>query len=226
MAPRRKNLAMPADLHAYVVEHSTPPDDVMRRLIEVTRERARDRAGMQIAPEQAALLTMLTRLCDARFAVEVGTFTGLSALAIARGLSSGGRLLCCDVSAEWTALGQPFWEQAGVADRIELRIAPAAETLAGLPADPPVDFAFVDADKGGYVGYWDELVGRLRPGGIIAVDNVLWSGRVVDPDADDEGTASIRRFNDHAAADDRVDLVILPVGDGLTVARRRDEAPG
>jgi caffeoyl-CoA O-methyltransferase len=151
----------------------------------------------------------------------VGTFTGLSALAIARGLAPGGRLLCCDVSAEWTALGRPFWEEAGVSDRIDLQIAPAAETLAGLPPDPPVDLAFIDADKGGYVGYWDELVPRLRPGGIIAVDNVLWSGRVVDPGADDAGTAAIRRFNDHAAADGRVDIVMLPVGDGLTLAQKR-----
>jgi caffeoyl-CoA O-methyltransferase len=129
--------------------------------------------------------------------------------------------LCCDVSEEWTSVGRPYWERAGVADRIELRIAPALETLQALPGDPRIDLAFIDADKGGYIAYYEELLARLRPGGLILVDNVLWSGRVVDPEATDEDTVAIRAFNDHVAADERVDSVMLPVADGLTLLRKR-----
>jgi len=162
-------------------------------------------------------------LIGARRAVEVGTFTGASALAIARGLPPGGRLLCCDVSEEWTAVGRRAWERAGVADRIELRIAPAAETLAALDPAPVVDLAFIDADKGGYIAYHDDLVPRLRPGGLLLVDNTLWGGRVTDAMSDDPDTIAIRAYNDHAAADDRVDTVLLPLADGLTLCRRRDD---
>jgi len=133
----------------------------------------------------------------------------------------GGRLLCCDVSEEWTAIGRPHWEQAGVADRIDLVIAPAVDTLRALPEDPTIDIAFIDADKPNYVHYFEELVRRMRPNGLILVDNVLWSGRVVDADADDENTIAIRAFNDLVASDARVDAVMLPVSDGLTLLRRR-----
>src|ERR687897_577601 len=184
-------------------------------------------AGMQIGPDEGQLLTLLTRLVGARWAVEVGTFTGYSSLCIARGLAPGGALTCCDVSEEWTAIARRAWDRAGLADRIELRIAPALDTLRSLPAEPHIDLAFIDADKGGYVGYWDELVPRGRPGGLLLADNVLWWGRVVEPprpaeaNEPDDNTRAIRAFNDHVAADDRVDVAILPAFDGLTIARRR-----
>jgi caffeoyl-CoA O-methyltransferase len=176
---------------------------------------------MQIGPDQYALLTLLVRLVGAANAVEVGTFTGTSAAAIAQGLAPGGRLLCCDISDEWTSIARRHWADAGLADRIELRLAPALETLGALPPDPPVDFAFIDADKPGYIGYYEALVPRLRPGGLLVADNVLWSGRVVDESADDESTRAIRAFNDHVAADERCDRVMLAVGDGITLCRKR-----
>jgi caffeoyl-CoA O-methyltransferase len=218
----RRTEHLSPQLHEYLVEHGMPPDDVDRDLFAETDALGRI-AEMQIAPEEGALLTLLTRLVRARFAVEVGTFTGYSSLCIARGLADGGRLLCCDVSEEWTSIARRYWQRAGVADRIELRLAPAIETLRSLPAEPSVDLAFVDADKEGYVAYWDELVPRLRPNGVLLVDNVLWSGRVADPGTDDENARSMRAFNDYAAADKRVDLVILPIADGVTLARRRED---
>jgi caffeoyl-CoA O-methyltransferase len=214
-----KSFTLDTAVHRYLVGHSTPLDEVRRRLIAETEELGAV-ARMQVAPEQSILLTLLTRLLGARRAVEVGTFTGLSALSIAMGLPEGGRLLCCDVSDDWTAVARRHWEAAGVADRIDLRIAPAADTLATLPAEPVLDLAFVDADKPGYVTYWEELVPRLRSGGVLLVDNVLWRGRVLDEAADDGDTLALRRFNDHAVADERVELVMLPVGDGLTLAVR------
>jgi caffeoyl-CoA O-methyltransferase len=216
MAPR--SIGLDDALSAYVAEHSTKPDDVRRRLIERT-EALGDAAGMQIAPEQGEFLTMLTSLVQARFAVEVGTFTGYSALSIASGLAEGGRLLCCDVSTEWTDIAREHWALAGVDDRIDLRVAPAIETLRALPDDTVVDFAFIDADKGGYLDYYEELLDRLAPGGLICVDNTLWSGAVIDPDIHDADTEAIRRFNDHVAADVRTRQVIVPIGDGLTLIR-------
>jgi caffeoyl-CoA O-methyltransferase len=153
--------------------------------------------------------------------VEVGTFTGYSSICIARGLADGGRLLCCDVSEEWTAIAREHWDQAGVADRIELRIGPAADTLRALPADPAIDIAFIDADKPGYRTYYEEIVERLRPGGLVLLDNVLWSGNVVDDEDQSENTVAIRAVNDHVAADSRVDAVMLPIADGLTIARKK-----
>lgn len=214
-----KSLGLSAELHRYLVEHGTPPDPVLQQLQQATRDRVGGMALMQVAPEQGSLLTLLTRLVRARFAVEVGTFTGYSALCIARGLPADGRLLCCDVSDEWTSIGRPYWEKAGVADRIELRIAPALDTLAALPDERHVDLAFIDADKTNYQNYYELLLPRMRPGGLILVDNVLWGGSVVDPQRDDEQTKAIRAFNDHIAADDRVESVMLAVSDGLTLAR-------
>ena len=205
----------------YLVAHGTPADDTYTSIRDETLAKAKDWSGMQIGPDQYALLTLLTRLVDARFAVEVGTFTGTSSVAIARGLADGGRLLCCDVSEEWTSIARRHWEQAGVADRIDLRLAPATETLAGLPAGTTVDLAFIDADKPSYIAYYEAIVPRLRPNGLLIADNVLWSGRVVDPEATDDNTEAIRRFNDHVAADDRCDRVMLNVGDGITVCRKR-----
>jgi caffeoyl-CoA O-methyltransferase len=216
-----KGIGLSSDLHAYLLAHGTPPDAPLRGLIDETHAKVAGLAMMQIAPEQGAFMTMLTQLLGVRFAVEVGTFTGYSALCIARGLAPGGRLLCCDVSDEWTAIGKPYWEAAGVADRIDLRIAPALDTLRGLPAEPHIDLAFIDADKPNYARYYDELLPRLSPNGVILVDNVLWSGAVIDPSVTDANTVAIRAFNDRVAADDRVDVVMLPISDGLSLIRRR-----
>jgi caffeoyl-CoA O-methyltransferase len=208
-------------LFDYVVAHGTPPDATYEAIRAETQEKAGAFAGMQIGPDQYALLTLLTQLVGATNAVEIGTFTGTSAVAIARGLAPGGRLTCCDVSDEWTSIARAHWEQAGVADRIDLVLAPATQTLAAMPAEPPIDLAFIDADKPSYIDYYEAIVPRLRPGGLLMVDNVLWSGRVVDEAATDDNTAAIRRFNDHAAADDRCSKVVLTIGDGLTLLRKR-----
>ncbi|WP_434742866.1 O-methyltransferase [Micromonospora sp. SH-82] len=214
-----KTLTLTDDLHRYLVAHGTPPDEIMQDLAEETRSVLPEQAGMQVAPEQAALLTFLTRLVGARQAVEVGTFTGLSSLAIARGLADGGRLTCLDISEEYTGIARRYWARAGVDDRIELRIGPAAESLRDLPHEPYLDLAFIDADKTGYPVYWAELVPRMRPGGLIAVDNVLRHGRVLAPR--DEADRAIAAFNDEVVADVRVDVVMVPVADGLTLARVR-----
>ncbi|HEV7678390.1 MAG TPA: O-methyltransferase [Candidatus Dormibacteraeota bacterium] len=200
--------------------HSAPIDDVQRELIDETA-RLGPVSGMQIAPEQGAFLTILARALGVRRAVEVGTFTGYSSLSIARGLAEGGTLLCCDVSEEWTAIARRAWDRAGVADRITLRLAPAVETLRALPSEPHLDLAFVDADKGAYRDYAEELIPRLRPGGLLLVDNVLWSGRVLDEADSGEDTKHIRAFNDWLVTDPRVECVLLPVADGLTMAVRR-----
>ena len=220
MPPRPKYTALDESLYDYLVAHRTPDDAVVDELREETA-RLGGSAVMQIAADQATLLRILVSAIGARRAVEVGTFTGLSALAIARGLLPDGRLLCFDVSEEWTAIGRRYWEKAGVADRIELHIGPAAPALAALPEDPPLDFAFIDADKAGYPVYWDEIVRRLRPGGLVAVDNVLWEGEVVQADKTGEDVEAIRAFNDQVLADERVESVMLAVADGLTVARKR-----
>jgi caffeoyl-CoA O-methyltransferase len=215
---RPKSFHLDAAVHGYLVAHSAPLTAVHTALIDRTSELG-GIARMQIAPEQGAFMTILTRTLGVTNAVEVGTFTGYSALCIASGLAAGGRLLCCDVSEEWTALGRDAWEAAGVADRIDLRLAPAIETLRALPASRTIDLAFIDADKPSYRAYWEELVPRMRVGGVILVDNVLWSGRVADPTAHDDDTEAIRAFNDAVAADARVDAVMLPISDGLTFAR-------
>ncbi|MEV0002458.1 O-methyltransferase [Micromonospora sp. NPDC050980] len=214
-----KPLPLTPELHAYLVAHGSAPDEVVRELAEETRAALPAEADMQVAPEQAAFLTFLTRLLGVRQAVEVGTFTGLSALAIARGLAEGGRLTCFDISEEYTGVARRYWARAGVQDRIELRIGPAAETLRDLPRERHLDFAFIDADKVGYPVYWDELVPRMRPGGVIAVDNTLRAGRVLAPgNADDRAIAA---FNDEVVADVRVEAVMLPIADGVTLARVR-----
>jgi caffeoyl-CoA O-methyltransferase len=199
---------------------SWPPDDVVERLRSRTAALG-GVAGMQIGDDQGQLLTMMARLVGARRAVEVGTFTGYSSLCIARGLAVGGSLLCCDINAEWTAIGVQAWREAGLGDRIELRIAPALQTLRALPREPVIDLVFIDADKTGYAQYWEELVPRVRSGGVLLADNVLWSGRVVDQNETDEDTGALRLFNDLVARDERVEVVVLTAFDGLTIARRR-----
>jgi caffeoyl-CoA O-methyltransferase len=216
-----KSSWLPPDLHQYVVDHSRPPDAVLLDLARETTERLGDTARMQISPEQGAFLEWLTRLLGATNVVEVGTFTGYSSICLARGMGPGGHLLCCDVSDEWTSVARTYWERAGLVDRIELRLAPAAETLAALPHDPPIDLAFVDADKEGYPTYLELLGERVRPGGVIAVDNTLWSGAVADPSVSDPTTSLLRDLNDGLVDDERFDTVMLPLGDGLTLLRRR-----
>ena len=208
-------------LQEYVEAHSTPPDEILTELAEQTASMFGARAGMQIGPEQGTFMTLLARLVGAASAVEVGTFTGYSAICVARGLADDGRLLCCDVSEEWTSVAREYWKRAGLADRIDLRLGPAAKTLRGLPDDTTFDFAFIDADKPSYVEYWDLIVPMIRPNGVILVDNTLWSGQVADPRITDDRVQAIRQFNDHAAADDRVEVVLLPIGDGLSLARKR-----
>lgn len=216
-----KSLGLSPELHAYLVDHGTPPDAILAELARVTRERIGDLAIMQIPPEEGALLTFLARLVGARRAIELGTFTGYSALCIARGLAPDGKLLCCDVSREWTDVGRPFWRRAGVEDRIDLRLAPALETLASLPADRSWDMAFLDAVKTEYWSYLEMLHGLIRPGGLVVVDNVLWSGAVIDAADQETSTRAIRDFNDRVACDERFDRVMLGVGDGLTLLRVR-----
>ncbi len=205
----------------YVASHSEPPDEVQMGLIEATIAATGDAAGMQIGSDQGAFMSILTAVLQPRFAVEVGTFTGYSALAVARALPAGGLLLCCDVSEEWTAIARRYWEVAGVADRIDLVIAPATETLANLPAEPLIDLAFIDADKSGYVDYYEEILPRLSDRGVILVDNTLWSGAVADPAATEESTVALRSFNDHVLADTRSEVAQLSIGDGVTIIRRR-----
>ena len=166
-------------------------------------------------------MTVLTAALRPRLAVEVGTFTGYSALCVASALDEGARLICCDVSEEWTSIARRHWERADVTDRIDLRIGPALETLRALPPEPQIDLAFIDADKPAYPHYYEEIFNRLSPGGVILVDNVLWGGAVADTDRDDAGTEAMRAFNDHVAADDRAHCVMLPIGDGLTMITRR-----
>ncbi|WP_433531461.1 O-methyltransferase [Micromonospora sp. CA-263727] len=211
-----KSIPLTDDLHTYLVSHGAPPDAVVRDLAEETLAVLPEHASMQVAPEQAAFLSFLTRLLGARHAVEVGTFTGLSSLAIARGLADGGRLTCFDISEEYTSIARRYWARAGVDDRIELRIGPAGDRLRELPNERYLDFAFIDADKTGYPVYWAEVVPRMRPGGVIAVDNVLRHGRVIAPQSADD--RAIVAFNDDVLADVRVDAVMLPIADGLTLA--------
>jgi caffeoyl-CoA O-methyltransferase len=218
MSPR--SFLLTPEMHDYVLAHSTPADEIQQALIEETLALGTV-SRMLIAPDQGRLLTLLARAVGARSAVEVGTFTGHSALCIARGLPEDGHLLCCDISEEWTSIARRHWEKAGVAGRITLKLAPAIETLRALPGEPHLDLAFVDADKGGYRAYAEELIPRLRTDGLLLVDNVLWSGRVIDSDATDEDTQHIREFNDWLARDQRVETVMLPVADGLTIARKR-----
>jgi predicted O-methyltransferase YrrM len=215
-----KFTTLTAELYTYVLAHNPPQDDVLRDL-------AKETAGlgpismMQIAEEQGALLTMLARLVGARRAVEVGTFTGYSAISIARGLAPGGHLLCCDVSEQWTAIARRYFELANLEDRITLKIAPALDTLRALPKGEPIDLAFIDADKTSYRAYYEEILPRLSSNGVIVFDNVLWMGAVVDQTNTSDDTKAIRELNDFLACDQRVDAVMLPVSDGITLVRRR-----
>src|SRR5262245_10741594 len=217
---QEKFTALTPALYEYLVSHNRTPDAVLRDLAAETAALG-PISLMQVSVEQGAFLTFLARLLGARRAVEVGTFTGYSAISIARGLAPDGRLLCCDVNADWTAIARRYFERAGLSDRITLRLGPAIETIRGLPPTPELDLAFIDADKTGYRGYYEELLPRLRTGGVVAFDNVLWTGKVIDPDDTSDNTAALRTLNEFLATDERDDIVMRPISDGLTLARKR-----
>jgi predicted O-methyltransferase YrrM len=210
-------------LYGYLIAQGTRETALQRRLREETHATVRA-AGMQIGPEQGQLMGLLVRLIGARRALEIGTFTGYSALAVALALPADGRLLCCDVNAEWTAIARRYWDEAGVAGKIELRLAPALETLAALRRDGQdgsFDFAFIDADKTNYDGYYEHALGLVRRGGLILIDNVLWGGAVADPKDRSADTKALRALNTKLRNDERIDLAMLPIGDGVTMARVR-----
>jgi predicted O-methyltransferase YrrM len=217
-----KRSLVPDAVEHYVNEFFTRETPLQQRLRAETA--ALPRSRMQIGPDQGALLALLVRLTGTRRALEIGTFTGFSALAVAAALPKEGKLITCDVSEEWTAIARRFWEEAGLSDRIELRMGPAVETLAGLLAEGAAesfDFAFIDADKPSYDAYYEACLRLVRPGGLLAIDNVLWSGRIADPAENDEETAAIRALNQKVRDDARVEACLLTVGDGILLARKR-----
>ncbi|HEX7466384.1 MAG TPA: class I SAM-dependent methyltransferase [Usitatibacter sp.] len=217
-----RNLELDDRLYDYLLGHSLREHPVQRELREATR--GMPHGGMQIGPEQGQLMALLVRMLGARRTIEIGVFTGYSALSVALALPPEGRVVACDVSEEWTAIAKRYWAKAGVAERIDLRIAPALQTLDGLVAageSGGYDFAFIDADKSNYPAYYERCLALVRKGGLIAVDNTLWSGAVADASKNDKDTADIRAFNDAVHADTRVDLSLLPIGDGLTLALKR-----
>jgi len=209
-------------LHHYLVAHSVREGPLLAELREQTQ--AMPEAQMQIGPEQGQFMQLLVRLIGARRCLEVGVFTGYSSLAVALALPGDGYLLACDVSEEWTAVARRYWKKAGVEDKIDLRLGPALETLdtlISLRQTGRFDMAFIDADKGNYLAYYERLVELVRPGGLIVVDNTLWSGDVADPSNQKPDTVALRAFNDALHRDERIDLALLPVGDGVTLARKR-----
>jgi caffeoyl-CoA O-methyltransferase len=218
----RRSIGLGEAVHDYLLDVSLREPDVLRRLREETA--SRENADMQIAPEQGQFMALLVQLIGAERTLEVGTFTGYSALAVALALPPHGRVTACEISREYAAIARRWWAEAGVLEKIEIRVAPAAESLDRMLEEGLAgrfDFAFIDADKAGYVEYWERCLQLVRQGGLIAVDNVLWDGRVADPANDEESTTAIRAFNAYAQGDDRVDLSLVPVGDGLTLARVR-----
>lgn len=208
-------------LFGYLSRLAVAEDPLVEELAEETHRNLPEQASMQVGPDQGKLLYLLVKLTGARTVLEVGTFTGMSALWMARALPDDGRLICCDVSPEWTAVARRYWERAGVAHRIELRLGPAVDTLAGLPPDPHLDLVFIDADKANYPTYLEMVVPRLRPGGLLLADNVLWSGRIIDLNDHTDDTEALRRFNRLVAQHPELESVILTVGDGVTLARKR-----
>lgn len=221
----RKYLPLDDALFDYVFSNTTEPDAVQRALIERT-DALGDSRRMRAAHPQAVFMTFLTSAIGARSALEIGTFTGYSALAIARGLPADGCLIACDVSEEWTAIAREAWAAAGVADRIDLRIGPALDTLAALPAEAMFDLVFIDADKESYIEYYEAALPHLQPNGLILADNTLWEGKVTDRSATDPSTRSVRAFNDHVRADDRTESVMLAIADGVTLIRWRTARTG
>jgi caffeoyl-CoA O-methyltransferase len=217
---RRRNEFIDGPIDSYCAAHSTGPDELQIDLQRVTREKTGEAAGMQVGDDQALLMEILVRAMGATRAIEIGTFTGFSALAIAKGLGPNGHLLCCDVNEEWTNIAREAWNDAGVSERIELRIGPALDTLRALPVGVQFDFAFIDADKPGYPNYYDEILPRLRPGGLVLLDNTLQGGRVIGAEKASEEVSAIRSLNDFIVNDARVRVVQLPLGDGLSCVQK------
>jgi caffeoyl-CoA O-methyltransferase len=220
MAAINKYIKLTPELYEYVIAHGHNGDPIRRELSEETAALG-PISQMEIAPEQGTLMALLAGAIGARSAIEVGTFTGYSSLCVARALPEDGRLLCCDVSEEWTSVARRYWERAGVAHKITLKVAPAAETLRALPASYPIDFAFIDADKVNYATYYEEILKRMRAGGLILIDNVLWGGSVINETRQDADTKAIRALNDFIAGDQRVEAVMIAISDGLTIVRKR-----
>ena len=217
-----RTLNMTEPLYDYLLSINRPLPDLFVRLREETLQLPN--AMMQISIEQGRFMELLTQLIGAKKVLEVGVFTGYSALTVASALPEDGKLIACDVSTEWPSIGRKYWEEAGVAHKIDLRIAPATETLDSLLAEGHAgtfDFAFIDADKPNYDGYYERILQLLRPNGLIAIDNTLWSGKVADKAAHDESTVALRVLNAKLCADPRVTLSVLPIGDGLTLALKR-----
>lgn len=210
-----KPFSLPIEMHGYFAERNTPPTEQQQSLIEIAGSMSE--GGMRLNTEAGTFLTILTQAMRPSFAVEVGTFIGYSSLSIAMGLTGDARLLCCDVSEEWTSVARTHWAAAGVDDRIDLVLGPALDTLRGLPAGKAVDLALIDADKNNYIAYYEELIGRLSRHGVIAVDNTMWGGSVLDESDTSDNTVAIRAFNDHVAADGRTRNVTVPIGDGITL---------
>lgn len=216
-----RTLGLDDALHRYLLDVSVDEDPVARALR--ARTATLEEHYMQISPEQGQFFKLLLKLMNAQQVIEVGTYTGYSALCMAQAVGVSGRVVCCDISKEWTEIGREFWEQANVAERIDLRLAPALETLAQMREAGEAgrfDFAFIDADKGNYQAYYEHLLDLIRPGGVVAVDNTLWSGRVADPAERESDTVAIREFNRMLAKDSRVMVSLVPIGDGLTLARK------
>jgi predicted O-methyltransferase YrrM len=217
-----RRLQITDELHRYLVDHSVREPDVLARLRDATA--SLPQAQMQIGPEQGQLMALLAKLVGAKRCIEVGVFTGYSSLAVALALPQDGRILACDVSEQWTAIARRFWREAGVEHKIELKLQPAVRTLEALLAAGEAsryDFAFVDADKPAYDTYYELLLELLRPGGLMALDNTLWSGAVADPNDREPNAVALRALNEKLHRDERIDLSLLPVGDGLTLARKR-----
>lgn len=210
-----------AQVYDYLIDHSLREDAVLADLRAETEPMAN--AGMQISPDQGQFMALLAKLVNARRCLEIGVFTGYSSTVVAQALPADGYLLALDVSAEFTAMARKYWERAGVADRIELRIGPAGDSLAALDpnAIAPFDYCFIDADKPAYDGYYEQVLPLMRPGGLILFDNMLQHGRVADPEIHNESVDAIRALNDKLHQDDRVDLSLVPVGDGISLARKR-----
>lgn len=204
-------------LYDYVLSMGARETRVQRELREETQKLPMGQ--MQIGPDQAALMQVLVRILGAKRCIEIGTFTGYSALAVALALPASGKIVCCDVSEEWTSIGRRYWKKAGVATKIDLRLGPAVETLKALKGR--FDFAFIDADKPNYWNYYQRCLQLIRKGGLIAVDNTLWGGSVIDPEKQSESTQALREFNERVAKDRRVDIALVPIGDGLTLAVKR-----
>ena len=217
-----RRLQITDEIHRYLVDHSVREPEVLARLRDATA--SLPQAQMQIGPEQGQLMALLAKLVGAKRCIEVGVFTGYSSLAVALALPEDGRILACDVSEKWTAIARRFWREAGVEHKIELKLQPAVRTLEELLAAGEAgryDFAFVDADKPAYDTYYELLLKLLRPGGLMALDNTLWSGAVADPNEHEPNTVALRALNEKLHRDERIDLSLLPVGDGLTLARKR-----